>query len=174
MRYRGSSSTPKACSFVRWSCGERAISSTPQACGWVFHHPRRGATGLPRWRDALELVAEILEVVRVDAQSLHLLDDRQEIGQRANGAQRLGIGGPDQPARRCQDECVFDHAYGDAALEQLHSQQAVRTADGPRRSRRFAIRFQDPMNELFLAVVHGGTQPCRSRSDGPSIFTVWQ
>jgi len=87
MRYGGSSSTPKACSLKLW--GARAISSTPQACGLVFHHPRRGAHGagcLPGWRSALELVAEILEVVLADTQFPHFLDHGKEIGQRANGA----------------------------------------------------------------------------------------
>jgi hypothetical protein len=37
MQYRGSSSTPKACSV---GVEEQAASSTPQACGLVFHHPR--------------------------------------------------------------------------------------------------------------------------------------
>jgi hypothetical protein len=59
------------------------MSSTPQACGLVFHHPRRRRPrGLPGWRDALELVVEILEVVRADAQIAHFLNDRQEISER--------------------------------------------------------------------------------------------
>jgi len=56
------------------------------------YHPRRrravwfsviraeAPTGLPWWRDALELEAEVVEVVRTDAQFLHFFDDRQEIG----------------------------------------------------------------------------------------------
>jgi hypothetical protein len=63
---------------------EQAVSSTPKACGLVFHHPcprphRRA--GLPCWRDAFELVAEMLEVIRADAQAEHFLDHRKEISQ---------------------------------------------------------------------------------------------
>jgi hypothetical protein len=50
---------------------------------------------------------------------------------------------------------AFSITLKDAALEELRSQHSVRAADGPRRTRRFAIRFQDLMNVLFLAVVHG-------------------
>lgn len=154
MRYRRSSSTPEACLLVELR--ERAISSTPEACGLVSIIRAEAHRGwLPGWRHALELVAEILEVVRADAQFLHFLNDRQEISQRTDGAQRLGIGAPYQAARRRQHERVFDHAHGDTALEELRSQHSVRMADGPRRARRFAIRFQDLMNVLVLAVVHG-------------------
>ena len=64
--------------FVGRAVWDRAISSTPQACGLVFHHPRRGARGLPGWRDALKFVAEIVEVVLADTQFRHFLDHRQE------------------------------------------------------------------------------------------------
>jgi len=68
-----------------------------------FHHPcprphRRA--GLPCWRDAFELVAEILEVIRADAQAEHFLDHRKQISQRTNHSPWRGIGSSHQAARR--------------------------------------------------------------------------
>src|SRR6266700_7179892 len=129
---------------------------------WVgFHHPCRRPhrrAGLPCWRDPFEFVAEILEVLWADAQAEHFFDHGKEISQRTNREQRWGIGGPHQAARRRQDECVFDDARGDAALVELRGQHAVRTADDPHCTRRFAIRFQNPANKFFpaAAVIHGG------------------
>jgi hypothetical protein len=55
---------------------------------WFPSSAQRRARGwcLPGRRDALELVAEILEVVLADRQFPHFLDHRQEIGQRTDGA----------------------------------------------------------------------------------------
>src|SRR6476646_540087 len=154
---RGSSSTPEACSLVGPYGSGRYHPRRRRAVWFSIIRAEARARGwcLPGWRDALKLVAEIEEVVLADTQFRHLLDHRQEIGQRTNRAQRWGIGRPHQSARSCQHECVFDRAHGDAALEELRGQHSVRTADGPRRTRRFTIRFQDLSNVLFLAVVHG-------------------
>ena len=161
--------------------GGSAISSTPQACGLVFHHPRRrrasgiGGEGLPGLGNAFELVAKILEVIRADAQVEHFLDHRQKISQRTNRAQRWGIGGPHQAAGRRQHECVFDHAHGDAALVELRGQhrsarRTVPIVPGVLRyaSRTWRIYSSWPRRPWACP------QPCGSRSDGPSMCTVWQ
>jgi hypothetical protein len=131
------------------------------AAGVRFGFPssatRRARGGrLLGWCDVLKFLAEILEVVGADPQSLHFLNDRQKVCQRADGGQRLGIGLPHLAARRRQHECIFDNAHGNAPLEELGCQHSVRTANDPHRTRRFAIRFQDLMNVLLLTVIHDG------------------
>ena len=82
---RGSSSTPKAC--VACDRNRQAISSTPQACGVVYIIRASGASvqselvSLTYRRELSELVAQILEVIRADTHSEHLLNHWQEIGQ---------------------------------------------------------------------------------------------
>ena len=113
---RGSSSTPKACFGGR---GEQSdiIHAAGVRVGFPSSAPKArtsaGAAGLPCWRDAFELVAEIVEVVRADAQLEHFLDHGKEVSQRANRAQWRSIGGTNQSARRRQDECVFDRRSAD-------------------------------------------------------------
>ena len=74
---------------------------------------------------------------------------------------RRCIGGPYQTPRCGQDQRVFDHLHGQAALVELRGQHPVRTADSPHRARRFAIGLQDLTNIFFLAaaVVHDGVLP---------------
>ena len=79
MHYGGSSSTPKACSLELWGADD--IIHAGRRAVWFSVIRAEASTGLSGWRDALELLAEILEVVRADAQFAHFLDDRQEIGQ---------------------------------------------------------------------------------------------
>ena len=60
---------------------EEAAGDIIHAAGVRFGFPssapkRAGCERLPGWRDPFELVAEILEVVRVDAQAKHFLDHR--------------------------------------------------------------------------------------------------
>jgi hypothetical protein len=62
-----------------WEWRGEALSSTPQACGLVPIIRAEGAHAcgrLPGWRDAFELMAEMLEVIRADAQLQHFFDDR--------------------------------------------------------------------------------------------------
>src|SRR5580658_702077 len=149
---------------VWWEWRDKRYHPRPQACGVGIASSAPEARtvraakfgGLPYWREAFELVTEILEVFRADAQAEHLLDHGKEISQRTNRAQRRSICGPHQAARRRQQECVFDHAHGDAALVELQGHHSVRAADSPHRTRRFAIRFQNSANIFFLAaaVVH--------------------
>ena len=71
--------------------GDQAISSTPRACGLVLHHlpaQRIASTGVRTGLRALDLVAEILEVLGADSQLLNFLDHRQEVSQGANSVQR--------------------------------------------------------------------------------------
>jgi len=50
--------------------------------------------------DPFDLAAYLLEVIRADTQADHFLDHGEEISQRTNRAQRRGIAGPHQEARR--------------------------------------------------------------------------
>jgi len=125
--------------------------------------------------DPLELVAEMVKVLRADAHVQHFFDHRQEISERTNGAQRRGIGGTHQAAHRRQHEGVFDHTHGHAALLELRGQDAVRTTGHAHRTRRLAVRPENLANVLFLAVLHDRLpQLCGGRSDGPSMCMVWQ
>jgi hypothetical protein len=77
--------------------------------GWYSIIRAKGAHGgLPIAGDSFELAAYVLEVIRAYTQADHFLDHGKEISQRANRAQRRGIGGAHQSSRCRQHECVFD------------------------------------------------------------------
>src|SRR5665811_1714438 len=69
------------------------------------HHPRRGGTArrLPGWHDARELVAQILEVARADAQIEHFLDPGGFAGSRLG---RLGRWTPTSGASAGPPNCT--------------------------------------------------------------------
>src|ERR1022692_3943228 len=79
-----------------------AISSTPQACGVLSYHPRRRRVGVwdfvslgesaARLDEALDPMAQILEVRLFDAQLQHFFDDCREVCQGTNRAQRRSSG----------------------------------------------------------------------------------
>ena len=64
--------------------------------------PKARVVALPIADDPFEHAAYVLEVLPTDAHVEHFLDQRQEICQRANRAQRRGIGGTHQAARSRQ------------------------------------------------------------------------
>ena len=165
--------------------GRQAVSSTPQACGLTFRHPRwrrvvnvgRTSEALSAGRETFKFVSQVSEVVLADAQAEHFFDHRKEVSQRSNQVQRGRVSRPHQTTRCCQDQSVFDYAHGQTAVIELFGEQAVWPANDSYCSRRFAIGFQNPLN-ISLS---GGCrrprfspQPCGSRSDGPSMTTVWQ
>lgn len=70
--------------------GTQALSSTPPGVRVDFPSSAQKArgelvgkdgAGLPWWRETFELVAEIVEVIRADAQIEHFLDHGLEISQ---------------------------------------------------------------------------------------------
>jgi hypothetical protein len=134
-----------------------------------------GVRGL---KEALDFVAQILEVIRADPEFEHFFYDWRELGQRANRAQWRSLGGPYHPARRRQHQGVFDGAQGHPAGVQLGRQKAVRSADRTRRSRCLPVSGEDLVCIFFPAdgvlVQAIPPQPCGARSDGPSMVTVWQ
>src|ERR1022692_1201452 len=115
---------------------ERALSSTPQACGVLSYYPRRRRVGVwdfvslgesaTRLGEALDPMAQILEVRLFDAQLQHFFDDCREVCQGTNRAQRRSSGSTQDPARRGQNQCVFDGSQRHAALLQSGSQETVR------------------------------------------------
>ena len=121
----------------------------------------------------------MLEVLRTDAQSEHFLDHRREVRQGADRTQRRGVGGPYHPARRRQDQGVFDRRQRHTAFMQLGRQEAVRTADCARRPRCLPVSAEYLL-DIYSSRLMGfsstriPSQPCSSRSDGPSMVTVWQ
>ena len=78
-----------------------AISSTPQACGVLSYYPRRRRVGVwdfvslgesaTRLGEALDPMAQILEVRLFDAQLQHFFDDCREVCQGTNRAQAAEI-----------------------------------------------------------------------------------
>src|SRR6266508_3525127 len=68
--------------------------------GWCSIICANGALGLLIVDDLFELAAYVLEVIRADAHLENFLDHRHEVSQGANRAQRWGIGGTHQAARR--------------------------------------------------------------------------
>src|ERR1017187_6011646 len=108
--------------------GERgpAISSTPQACGVLSYHPRRRRVGVrdfvslgesaARLDEASDPVAQILEVLRFDAQFQHFFYDCREVGQGTNPAQRRRSGSTKDAARGGENECVFGRSRGPPAI----------------------------------------------------------
>ena len=138
---------------------ERALSSTPQACGVLSYYPRRRRVGVwdfvslgesaTRLGEALDPMAQILEVRLFDAQLQHFFDDCREACQGTNRAQRRSSGSTQDPARRGQNQCVFDRGQGHAARLQLGGQETVRLADGARGSRRLALSSQRCVPRAF-------------------------
>ena len=90
----------------------------------------------------------------------------------------MGAGGPYHPARRRQDQGVFDCHQGHTSFMQVRRQKAVRTADRSHGSRRLPVSAEDLLHIFFPAdgvLFHAiPPQPCGSRSDGPSMVSVWQ
>ena len=96
-----------------------------KACGVLSYHPRRRRGGLgfvslgesaARLDEASDPVAQILEVLWFDAQFQHFFYDCREVSQGTNRAQRRRSGSTKDPARRGENECVFDRSQGYAAI----------------------------------------------------------
>jgi hypothetical protein len=113
----------------------------------------------------------MIEVIVPDIEMQNFVEDRQEVGERANRRERSSIRGARQSPSCSENECVLNRVDRHSTLMQLSSEQAVGAADDTARARRGTIGFEDPAN--ILALVHA-PQPCGSRSEGPLIVTVWQ
>jgi hypothetical protein len=87
-------------------------------------------------------VAQIAEVLRTHIELEDLFDDRREVGQRANDAERRSIGGTRQAPRGGQNQRVLDRLDRHAALVQLGRQQTVRAADGAAGARSRTVGFR--------------------------------
>ena len=107
----------------------------------AYTHPSRNHARGPRGSDAelrpasqaRQAMAEIVEVGVANRGSEYLVDDRREVGQRANHSQRRRVSRTRQPSRGGQHECILDHCQRHRAREQLRSQHTVRFA-APHRS----------------------------------------
>src|ERR1039458_127003 len=134
------------------------ISSPPEA-GWGVGFRLAGESAA-RLGEALDPMAQILEVRLFDAQLQHFFDDCREVCQGTNRAQRRSSGSTQDPARRGQNQCVFDGSQGHAALLELGGPETVRWADGSRGSRRLAVSAEHlldifvPADGLLFHGVH--------------------
>ena len=90
---------------------------------WDFVSLGESAT---RLGEALDPMAQTLEVRLFDAQLQHFFDDCREVCQGTNRAQRRRSGSTQDPARRGEHQCVFDGSQRHAALLQSGSQETVR------------------------------------------------
>jgi hypothetical protein len=106
-----------------------------------------------RGGEACELAAEVLEVGGVDIEVEHFLDDRQEVGERADGSEGWRTSGTYQPACGGENQGVVDDDPGRVSFVELRC----------RASRNMSAGSWPPT-----------VQPCGSRSEGPLMRTVWQ
>jgi hypothetical protein len=113
----------------------------------------------------------MIEVIVPDIEMQNFLEDRQEVGERADRRERWRICGARQAPGCSENECVLNRVDRHSTLMQLSGEQTIGAADDTACARRGTISSEDPAN--ILASVHA-SQPCGSRSEGPLIVTVWQ
>ena len=117
---------------------------------------------------------EIAEVVLTDRQLKDLVDDRKQVIQRADGLQRNGVGSAEAAAGCGQQERIFDGGDGYAAIIESCGEQSVIAPDRAGGSGRSPICVKNFADVIFLRNLHDVLQACGSRSEGPSMRTVWQ
>ena len=124
-------------------------------------------------REALQLAADVLEVVGIDFGGEHFVDDWQEIGERSNYRQRCGAVRPHKPADSCQSQCVLDGDEWQSSLIKLCGQQTIGPAYDSAGARRRAIHFQQSAD--ILALIHYSSLWSAERrpvdSEGVAVMT---
>ena len=110
------------------------------------------------------------EVGVIDTKLGHFVNDRREVGKRANHAQRRRIGRPGQAARAGQDQRVVDLGQWHAPSVQLQSKGAIRFANRATSPRRCAVSSSTRSTYAKDTI----DQPCGTRGSGIAMRTVWQ
>lgn len=123
---------------------------------------------------ALERGSNMLVVLGLDLQADDFLDHGQEVGQGANGREWRRGGRSRQATCGGENERVLRDAERHGAFVKLLSEQPVATSHNARGAGRCAIGIEEIANVLVALFQAPGPQPCGSRSDGPSMRTVWQ
>ena len=78
--------------------------------------------------ETLQLVADVLIVMRIDAGREHFIDDGQKVGEGPNHRQRCGPIRPEEAADSGESKCVFNGDEWYSTLIELCRQQTVGAA----------------------------------------------
>ena len=128
--------------------------------------------------DPVETKAEVTEIVLADVELADLVDNRDQVVERANGMEDRGIRMAEDTAGSSQDEGVFHDEHRHAAIVESRRKKTIVAADNASSSGRTAIRFENPADIILFGDLHDvaprAVQPWDSRRGGPSTLTVWQ
>ena len=125
----------------------------------------------------IDVELEIAEVVLTDAELKHLVDDRKQVIQRADGLEWNGIGRAEDAAGGSQDERIFDDGHRHATIIKNSCEEAIIATNSASGSRRSSIGIENFTDVILFGDLHdfvSGFQLWGSRRDGPSMRTVWQ
>ena len=102
----------------------------------------------------VETKAEVAEIVLTDVEAADLVNNRDQIVERANGLKRGGVRMAEDTARGSQDEGVFHDEHGHAAIVKSRRKEAIVAADNASGSGRKAIRFENPADIILSGNLH--------------------
>lgn len=121
-----------------------------------------------------EGAADVVVVILGEVGKEDLVDDREEVGERTNGWEGWCVGWAEGAPDGGEEQGVGDGKERDAAVEELRSQEPIGASHHAQGAGRGAIELEK-LTDVVLAIFHGApAQPCGSRSEGPSMRTVWQ
>ena len=98
--------------------------------------------------------AEVAEIVLADVELADLVDNGNQVVERANGLEHSGVRMAEDTARGSQDEGVFHDQHGHAAIVKSRRKEAIVAADNASGSWRTAIRFENPADIILLGDFH--------------------
>ena len=128
--------------------------------------------------DAVDTKAEVTEIVLTDMEVADLVDNGNQVVERADGLKRGGIRPTEDAARGSQEERVFHDDGRHAAIVKIRRKETIVEADHASDSGRTAIRFENLADIILLGDFHDSVsravQPWGSRRGGPSTLRVWQ
>ena len=103
--------------------------------------------------DAVDTKAEVTEIVLTDMEVADLVDNGNQVVERADGLKR-GIRPAEDAARGSQDEGVFHDEHRHAAIVKIRRKETIVTADNASGSGRTAVRFKNPADIILFGDLH--------------------
>ena len=126
----------------------------------------------------IETKAKITKIVLTDVEAADLVDNGNQVVERADGLKRGGIRPTEDAARGSQEERVFHDGGRHAAIVKIRRKETIVEADHASDSGRPAIGFENPADIILPGDFHDSAsravQPWGSRRGGPSTLMVWQ
>lgn len=104
--------------------------------------------------DPVDTKAEVAKIVLADVEVEDLIDNGDQVVERANGLKRGGVRMAEDAARSSQDEGVFHDEHRHAALVEIRRKETIVAADNASGSGRTAVRFENPADIILLGDLH--------------------